>query len=474
MKIKEIELRPLMPHQQNYVEWGFPLNETACLMEMRLGKTLSQIRLVVEWTKSLESGNYPCLIVAPSAVLAAWEYELGLEAERFTTIGGLPHRKRIELAASAFDDKVEGRYWILINYESLLYTPGLVRLPWFFVGLDESIIIKNPKSKISKLCTHDNSFTEVEKKAIMTGLISPEGELDIFQQKKFLHRSFLGCRNFYEYRNKFFYMDYDGWKPKGSYKKLIAEVVHNQSFILTRKQVNMGSKKIHEIRRVEMVPEQRKLYDSIEQDFVGELLNGDEKETDHVIVQRTWLARLAGGCDIEGNFRWPAKLKDIITVLKTDLKGEHVIIWCRFDAEIQALRVALKQAGIIVDTLTGADGRDGKKVKQEWFRKPSNLGMGKVIIVQEQKVAEYGVDMSVASTAIYYSVVYSCNSIAQTMDRLVHPRKTEALLYIWYMTSNSIDEDAIPLVKDKVTDAKGFMSRMKTAMLERVLSVYKK
>jgi len=471
VKVKYKKYRTLMKHQQDFISWGLEKTHVPNLMDLRLGKTLSTIRLIKEWTdaetnNNPENSTFPVLIVAPSAVLETWEKELRLEYEQYVILQGKTFDRRSTLAVKE-GFGISGRRWILINYESLLYTPGIAFLPWFSVVSDESVIIKNPKSKISQLFT--KGFHEVKHRVILTGLISPEGELDIFQQMYFLYREFMGCTNYYEYRAKYFRLQWDGWACKPSAKLQIENAVHATSFALTRTQAGIGNKKVRQVRKVSLTTEQQKIYDRIEKDFVSEV-KGLEVETDHATTKSIWLARITGGCDTEGTFKWNPKLQELLYLLKYELSKEPVVVWCRFDTEIKMIADTLLKKKIPCTTLTGEDTRETKKKKQEWFRTCSVPG--RVIICQEMKVAEFGVNMSASSTAVYYSFVYSGNTIAQTEDRIEDPMKKQPLLYIYLVAEGTVDEDVVETIRDKVRSAKQFMAGFNSRFRKRIMEKY--
>jgi SNF2 family DNA or RNA helicase len=470
--------RPNMKHQQDFIDWGEIKTNVACLMEMRLGKTLATIRLLRRWLEKERIGSYgmnypfPCLIVAPVTVLEAWEKELKLEGENYIVVHGKSFDKRTDLAINgAFGGT--GVTWVLINYESLRETPGLAFLPWYFVALDESTAIKNPKTKISELCT--KGFRETKHRAILTGLVAPEGELDLFQQYKFLDGQFMGCNSYWEYRSQYFEVRWNGWQPKLGEKKKIKDYVHKRSFILTRQQANLGSKKIKETRFVKMTQEQALMYETAENNFETTLFNEKGKafevETDHVIVQRTWCARIAGGCDAKGNFRWFPKVTEIASVLKGELRDQPIIIGFRFNSEIPAMSQSLRKAGVPFEIVTGEDNRDERKRKFDWFR--TSQIKGRVVLVQI-KVAQFGIDLSVSDTIIFYSILYSTKDMAQFMDRIEHPNKKRALLYLFVATKDTIDEDAVDAVNGKIIDAKLFSSKFKHNFMTRRAKVKRK
>lgn len=434
---------------------------------MRLGKTLAVIRWILTHPYD-NSESYPVLVVAPMSVLEAWEKELSLEGESYIVAHGRSFDQRVDLIVNTgFAHK--GRMWVLINYDSLRVTPGISSLPWYAVILDESTIIKNPKAKITKLCT--TGFREAKYRAILTGLPAPESDLDLFSQFLFLRGSFLGYSNYYEFRNECFrQLGYD-WQPKPSVATKIKQTVHSMAYIRTRKNCGLPNMKVREIRKVRMTPEQHRLYDRVEDEFVAEL-QGVERETDQVITQRMWLARLAGGCNADGTLVSDAKARELLYLLKSDLANQPVVVYFRFTSEIFAVKDVLKKAGVLCETLTGSDTREERKRKQEWFRN-SRID-SRVMLVQIKKVAEYGVDMSVSSTIVYYSVSYSVMEMAQTEERIYHPKKCEPLLYLYLVTENSIDEDAVGAIRSKVSSSKMFMVRLNKNFLSRFESKRKK
>jgi hypothetical protein len=460
--------RQNMKHQDSYIAYGELLKHVACLMEMRLGKTLASIRLLRRWIEkevgSFRGRPFPCLIVAPISVLEAWEKELRLEGERYIVVHGKSFDKRTELTVNEAFGK-DGITYVLINYDSLRETPGLAFLPWYFVGLDESTAIKNPQAKITELCT--KGFRDVEHRAILTGLAAPEGPLDLFCQFQFLDGHFMGCYSYWEYRARYFELRWNGWQPKRGMKEAIKDYVHRRAFVLTRHQAGLGNKKIKETRFVRMCLEQAKMYSTAEDKFEAVVNNGDgfEKiETDHLIVQRTWCARIAGGCDPKPTYRWASKTKELISLLKGELSEQPVVVGFRFNAEVEAIYGALRKAGIVCEMVTGEDNRDSRVRKFNWFR--TSQIPGRVILIQI-KVAQFGIDLSISDTMILYSIIHSCKDMAQFMDRIEHPDKKAALLYIFLAAMDTTDEDTIDAVGDKILDSKLFAAKFKERFLAR-------
>lgn len=455
--------RELLLHQRSCLDWIAQgnINHPALFMEMRLGKTLTLVRAVVEVWQS----KGPCLVVAPVTVLESWEKELDLEQEAYLVCHGMKKNERLEAVAEAFKSK--GRMWILMSYGTLRETPEVADLLWEVVALDESTCVKNPKAQISKLCAA--GFRTVRHRSILTGLPSPESELDLFQQFKFLHGAFIGHSSYYGFRASYGVKTgrFGGWEVATENLETIKTYVHRTAFVMRRQDAGLSGTKIYETRTIKMDRQQEEAYRQVEDEFSTWVDRGDHEElieTDLAIVRETWVARIAGGCDVEGTMQWPGKINEIIHLLKGELKNQPVVIWFRFNGELKACAEALTEKGIPVGTLTGESDREKRKRTLQWFR--SSREPSRVLLCQVM-LAKYGIDVSVSDTAIYYSMPYSCEAFAQSEDRIYHPQKQSPLLYVYLVTEDTVDEDVAFAVSQKVTTAKLFMQRFRESFLNR-------
>jgi len=456
--------------------------------EMRLGKTLLTIRwLVREASLSPEKSPHAILVVAPMTVLESWTRELSLEGEYHVILSGLSKEKRLRLVEEVFESEHGDRVWVLTNYESLRVTGEIAFLKWFGVVLDESTNVKNPSSQISQLCTA--GFRTVDHRAALSGSPTPQHLLDIFQQMKYLFGSFMSHTNFYDFRNTHFEIDprtYD-WVPRKGIGLKIKDLIHTKCFVLRRRDVGMGNKKIHEIRYVEMCKEQKDLYRQIKEDFEATFINpknSDEEiflSTDYAIVKATWLSRVAGGStpgkalrDERGRiikvlaepvFKWDPKVKELISLLKGELSEELVLVYFHFNEEIRGVASALGKAGIEYHTIYGDDKlntREERVRKMEAFRK----GKVKVLLCQV-KVVKFGIDLSASSTIVWFSETYDGLDTIQGNDRIEHPSKKEPLLYIYLHARGTIDSDIHDVAMNKSADSKMFMTNLKEAWKKR-------
>lgn len=434
--------RAALPPQQTALQYASARDRIALFMEMRLGKTLVAIR----WAKP----HPPILVLAPLTVLPAWEQELELEGVPASDILNLHDCFR-----RGFVGAFRGN-WLLANYESIRSHPETLQCRVNTLICDESTRIRNPQAQITKLLI--TKTAHIPRKAILSGLPAPESPLDYCEQFRFLQGNFMGMTSYWAVRNRYFWTDARGWDwlPRPGVVGKIKEYVHANAFVLTRKQANIGSRKVYETRTIEMTPGQQRVYKKAVKEFALELTDGKEKETQWVITKFLWMARIAGGYSSEADATaWSdRKMVELKTLLEGELKGESVVVWFRFNREISE---ACKMVGPGVSAvfINGSTSLEERRARLRLFQRRHAR-----VLFAQVKCAKFGLDCSVASTAIYYSNGYDYEDRAQSEDRIVHPQKREPLLYLDLVTQKTVDEDIVDILRTKHASSRIFMTQL--------------
>lgn len=415
-------------------------------------------------------------MIAPIEPLGSWIKELTEENEEYIPAYlASPASAKLSTALGALNYPAK-RCWALVNYECLRLIPEIAFQDWDLVILDESTKIKNPKAQVTQVCLQ--GFRYVKYRAILSGLPNPESDLDFHCQMQFLNGQFMGCDNYYKFRERWFEPKWDGsWGPKTGTKSAIYATLKELAFTLTRADVKIGSRKIKEVREISLSKDVYANYLAAEASFSYEA--GDyTNATQWGIVLQNWLARMAGGFkpavyekdDTGKNIRelYPvsffhdAKLKELKSLMTGELKKEQVVIWARFTAEINAISKLLNDAGITTVSLTGETDATKRLANQKLFQS----GKARAIVLQI-KLGKFGIDLSNSDTAIYYSNGYSLEDRAQSEDRIISPVKQQQALYIDLVSKNTVDEDVIAALNDKSADAQTFMWKMRQYYLQR-------
>jgi len=477
-----VGFRELMRHQVKALAYCRRTRHPALFLEMRLGKTL----VVIRWAKLACPKPSRILVIAPLTTLVSWANELTLEGETWLRGWGLSEDSRNEVLCDAFQRITNRRVWVLVNYEAVRASapvisttrkdrfgithvnkkrlaPFIAGLDWYTVVLDESTAIRNPQAQISDLMVR--LFREVPHRFVLSGLPAPESLLDLFQQFRFLDGKFVGFHEFWPFRAHHFVgpTAENRWVPKRESREAIREAVHRRAFVLQRRDAGIGSRKVYEKRHVGMSPRQRRMYTELERLFIATLTGGEEVSTRWIVVQQLWLARIAGGHDPKAGVIGKSKSQEILHLLNGELSAERVVIWCRFRAEVELVSTTLLENDIstveIVGGVSSADRRD----RLTRFASPR----GPQVLIATQKTARHGLDCSQASTAIYYSNTYSCEDRLQSEDRILHPKKSEPLLYLDLISEGTIDETVANRVHMKRYSAQQLMEDVTASILER-------
>lgn len=437
-------------HQLSAFQYALAEKRPALFMDMRLGKNLVVIRRV----KLIKGSDNRILIVCPSSAFDSWRDELEGEGEVYRMLTG---SRGDRLKALDSLEGEEGRRWAIINKEGYISLPEIARIDWAVIVLDESHFIKNPKAKVTKFFL--DNFKMTKHKWLLTGTPNPEGDLDMICQLLFLDGEVLGKRDYWKFRNQYCRPDNYGWIMDPKAKTALREYIGKRCFILRRKDAGMDREKIYAKRIVQFPPDLRKSYDMAEKEFALSYA-GHEKQTLWSIGKYVWLRRLCGGF-IDDSLIWDGKINELRYLLQTELKNESVVVWFSFNEEIKAIKRAIAKESWA--EITG----DTKLDMRSSYIKSFNDGNIRILLMQIA-VAETGLNLSKADTAIYYSNPTGLKARKQSEDRILHLEKSGPLLYIDLMVENSIDIDLSNALKIKGLESDVSLSRaIREGMKER-------
>ena len=420
--------RILRDYEKRALDYSCIVQHAAFFLEMRLGKSLTAIRSINV------KGATRNLIVAPFSTFYGWIQELKKENEIECGIVILEgtKEKRYKLLKQALR---EGFKWFLLNKEGYRVIPDICKIDWECTLLDESPFIKNPKSDVSKYFT--KYFQHVLYRYILSGNPAAEGELDYFQQLLFLDKGILGCKNIWEYRNKYFTLennynyviDYIG-------KMKLATALAEKCFVLKRKDVNLGGEKIYEQRLIRMTPKFHKTMVMLNKQLILKDFKGTEVDSTLYATGKIMMMRKLCGGFIKNDFVFDSKLRELVSLLQTELYGEQVIIWCAFTNEILRVSQSLKKLGFYCSEIYGDIKQSQRDIRKERFQD----GLIRQLVLQGECI-QYGTDLSAAKTMIFYSNHYSLDTRSQQEDRFINVSFFDSLLIIDLIVNDTVDID---------------------------------
>lgn len=450
-----MKLRRLRPWQISAFQYCLKQPHPALFMEMRLGKTLVIIRRI----KLMSPPATRVLVVAPSVVLYSWEHELKLE--------GIQESDIARLTSSSKQKRKQalrlGKTWNLINKEGFLALPELVKEPWDAVIIDESVCLKNPKAKITRFFLYN--FRKARLRAVLSGLPNPEqAELDLWPQLAFLDGHAFGYRSYWDFRVKRFTQPPwgFGWEPIPGTPSLVRKTLAERAFILRRRDVkSLPDSRVYETHVVEFPEDLAQTYEKVESDFILEYNQQEVDSTVHALAKYTWLRRIACGW-VGLDLVWNGKFQALL-----DLHGllgkQQYIVWFAFNDDLKVADMLYSRMGVSHTIMLGEvpDAERGIAFKAFDTHKVQ------VMLLQIQ-VAQYGIDLSVADTAVYFTNTPSLNHRKQSEERIYNPMKQSPLLYIDIVTKGTVDSDIANALQEKFSHSDmTFTAALRQQLLDR-------
>jgi len=425
----------LFKHQVKALQWSANRSNFPCFMEMRTGKSLVALQKIKTW-------GGKTLLVAP---LSTWFDWLKLfKSEGVKAIALLGSTKEKHKRLDIFYELVD---LVLINPEGITaWGKDFFEYDFNNCLLDESVFIKNPKSKISKLMMkHKKLFYH---RMVMTGTPIAETTEDVVTQMLWCNGEFMEQDNFYKWRARYMFPAKFGWRLKKGVQRLLRDELKEDSFVLSAQDVGMY---VDQIRRVHLV----ELPKWIQNDYkeIQQAWKLDQATTKWGVVKDAWLAQLACGIypkDVDK----PSccfKVKAIQELLNGELRGQQVVIFSRWIKESFAIAKALQCACI-----TGETEFEAREVLLDSFRK----GAFHYLVIQT-KCACRGLDLSCVNTAIMCSNYWQYEIRAQIMARMKHPFKKIPTLFIDIISKDTIEEKVYELLNDKHNNARFFLQRLR-------------
>lgn len=189
-------------------------------------------------------------------------------------------------------------------------------------------------------------------------------------------------------------------------------------------------------RHIALEPAARRAYNAMQRSMVAEIAKGVVTAA-NAGVKVLRLQQLTGGTlnpeDIEtGEHEFEvvstAKEHALQELLET-LDGRPVVVYCRFHTDLDAAHRAAAAAGLSSSEISGRTHS-----LEAWQQ-----GATQVLAAQIQAAGE-GVDMTRASTVIYYSMGHSLLDYTQSRSRILGPLQTEPAMFYHLLCEGTVDE----------------------------------
>lgn len=458
----------LRSYQLTGVNWLYNLGVQqfgACLADdMGLGKTLQTIALLSTYYKKEQAESsettqtdlfsfsstdvLSTLICMPSSLIHNWKNEL-------LKFGGNLSLYVHNGANRSFDPLHIKRHHVVLT------TYGLVRndLEYFkqfhfkYLVLDESHIIKNPKSKIAKAV----SSLKCDNRISLTGTPIENSLTDLWSQMNFLNPGLLGSYPFFKSsfvgpieRNA-------DEKKRDELKELIAP------FILRRTK-NEVAKELPPLTSqtifCEMTPDQRKLYDRVKSKYRNELissltdksLNSQRFVILKGLMELRLIANHPGLFDTDSETK-SGKFKKITEMLQNAVEtGHNVLVFSQFVKHLEMAENLLTDSKLSYSKLTGSTRKRAEQIKK--FNSEKSC---KVFLIS-LKAGGVGLNLTKADYVFMLDPWWNPFAEKQAIDRAYRIGQDKNVFSYKFITEDSIEDKILKLQEKKNALAKDFLN----------------
>ena len=412
------------------------------------------------------------LVVAPKGVHRNWvtdevPHHLSEDVEDYEAVwyqGTKANQKRYR---AKLEDALEckGLLIVAINYDALITKAGKAfcdRLMQrkVMVVLDESPRIKNPTAKRTKAAMK-LGLRSVSRR-ILTGTPITNGPFDAYSQVAFLEPGFWKARhfgNFLAFKNYFGIFNAQSLADGRRFNMCVGyrnfdnlyEMLQSISDRKTKDAVLDLPEKIYSKVYVELTNSQKKLYAEIRDHAIAFLSDGDMVTANLIIVEMLRLQQIINGfvvtemkqsvVDIEGG---NPRLDALVEVLD-DNAPQQVIVWARFQHDIDLIAKRLTDAGISHATYDGRTSDVGRAEAIDRFRS----GSARVFVANPAAAGE-GLTLTEATVVVYYSNTYKLADRLQSEDRAHRIGQDKSVLYVDLVCPDTIDERIVEALRKKL------------------------
>ena len=441
-------------HQRKAFYMSRDKENFALLMEQGTGKT----KIIIDNAAYLYGrGKINCLIViAPNGVHRNWlNNEIPVHMPKWCPIDSIYYQSGMNKShTKKFNDVIASKEVLKIftfNVEAFVSKTAMRFLENILLShdcllvVDESSRIKTPGTHRTKVITKLGKLAKYRR--ILTGTPVTKGAEDVYAQFKFLDPYILGYDSFYTFRARYCVMrEYDNRKWIVGYRNVdeLTNNIKGNSFRVLKKDCLDLPEKIYQRAYVELSKEQRKIYNSIKNEYVAQL-GDDEISVPETITRILRLQQVVCGWfpsegEVKPINKTNLRLKALLDIIsEIDAK---IIIWARFRADIMAIQAALGDSAVVY---YGDVSSDDRVIAVDRFQKDPQI---KYFIGQPQS-GGIGLTLTAAQYAIYYSNSFDLETRLQSEDRCHRIGTTTNITYIDMEASKTVDGRIIKALRDK-------------------------
>jgi SNF2 family DNA or RNA helicase len=482
------ELRSYQKAGYNWFHFLRQFNFGGCLADdMGLGKTIQtlaflqsikdehekQAQKILQLDKlnfqdvHFEANHYTSLIVMPISLIHNWLNE----AEKFTP--------NLKIFVYKGTDRIKDIKQFE-DYDIVLTTYGIVRVDhellaqkrFNYIILDESQVIKNPNSKVSKMVKTLKS----NHRLILTGTPVENSVDDLWSQMNFLNPGLLGS---YKVFKEEFATPIQKNLDEEKLNKLQQLI---KPFILRRTKEQVAPElppKQELLYFSEMSDEQKKLYEETKSNIRNSILESIEQNgmnnTQFFILQGLLKLRQIANHPllVDPNFEGDSgKFNDIVYSIETAMsKGHKILVFSQFVSHLQILKQHIAKNNIPFAYL------DGQTKDREAAINHFRLNDDVKLFLISLKAGGVGLNLIEADYVYLLDPWWNPQAEQQAIDRTHRIGQTKNVFIYRFITKDTVEEKIVKLQDRKkviseslITSEEGFVKTLNKEDIEAILA----
>jgi len=434
----------LRPYQRDGLAWLQALREAGVggvlADDMGLGKTVQALAHVVA-EKEAGRLDRPCLVVAPTSLMANWRGEAAAFAPGLSTLVLQGPGRAARFGDIARHDLVLTTYPLLAHDGDVLAAQ-----PWHVLLLDEAQAVRNPATTAAKTLRR----IQARQRIALTGTPVENSLGDLWALYDLVAPGLLGDRKSFAKR----------WRTpiekQGDADRQRTLSRRLRPFLLRRTKAQVASDlppKTEIVERVELLPEQRKAYEGVRLTMHRKVLDAIARRglaRSRIQILEALLRlrqiccdpRLVASLGARGAAAGSAKLARLMEMLPGMLQeGRRVLLFSQFATMLDLIGRGLDDAGIPFALLTG------KTTDRETPVRAFQDGALPLFLIS-LKAGGTGLNLTAADTVIHYDPWWNPAVEAQATDR-AHRIGQDKPVFVYRLVAEDTIEGKMQVLKDR-------------------------
>jgi SNF2 family DNA or RNA helicase len=449
-------------HQDEVLQECWFTTEFALFLEMGCGKS----KILIDNIAILYNQGRidSALIVAPKGVYDNWvngeipDHLPDYIESRIIKWSPAETKKNQALRESALEHTID-LIILVMNVEAFSTIKGSKFAGRFIMNkralfaVDESTTIKSPRAKRTKNIVRLSKYAEYRR--ILTGSPVTRSPLDLYTQCEFLDPELLGFGSYYSFRSRYaemVNMTSGGrtFKQVTGYKNLeeLTENLKSFSSRILKKECLDLPDKIYMTRKIELTPEQKKIYSELKKYAITQLYDeekgGQQVSVTSVLTKMLRLHQISCGhttTDVGENVEVKSKrLEELMNILE-EVDGKAVI-WANYRYDIKKIIEEIKKThgNNSIGSYYGDTSDSNRALYLKQFQ---DLKSPLRFLVGNTQTGGYGINLTAASTVIYYSNNFDLEKRLQSEDRAHRIGQVNKVTYIDIICKDTVDEKIV-------------------------------